>query len=451
METLLQVFSEDEKTQVHERSLKILAETGVKVNTAKGRQYLKDAGAEVDENSKIVKFRNISENKFEIVIDKTPFYAESGGQVGDTGYIKNKNLIFNVTDTQKIDQDISHIGILESGEIKLGEDVVAEINKDRRLKIRSNHTATHILHESLKQVLGVHVQQSGSLVTDEKLRFDLTHYEKITDSQIIEIENKINKIIRDNYKVSTTVQDFEEARENGATALFGEKYEDKVRVVDIPDFSMELCGGTHVSRTGDIGVFKIISESSLSTGVRRIEGITGQKVINRIHYIDSIIKESKNSLKANEDQIIEKTLVLIDKNKELEKKVKRGFSSSSLFDLDSLISKASIINNIKVVLYNIENYDDDLKELGDQFRTKCIDNGIIILSSIIEDKINIMCAITDNLTSVIDASNIATEIGKKIDGGGGGKKHIATAGGKNIVKIDNLFKQIHKYLTENLK
>ena len=400
--------------------------------------------------SKIIKFRNIEDNKFEIVTDVTPFYAESGGQVGDSGYIKNKNLIFKVIDTQKRDKDISHVGILENGEIKLGENVTVDIDKDRRSKIKSNHTATHILHESLKQILGEHVQQSGSLVTDQKLRFDLTHYEKITDVQIIEIENKINEIIRQNYNVSTTIQDFDEAKENGATALFGEKYEDKVRVVDIPNFSMELCGGTHVLRTGDIGAFKIVSESSLSTGVRRIEAITGQKVIDRIHYIDSIIKQSKNLLKTNENQILEKATSLINKNKELEKKIKEGFTLSSSFDLDKLISKANTIHDIKVVLHNIENYDGDLKELGDQFRVKFKDSAIIIISSVLDDKINIMCAITDNLTSVIDASEISKQIGKKIDGGGGGKKHIATAGGKNIIEIDDLFKQINDFLLKYL-
>jgi len=406
--------------------------------------------SDVTSDAKIIKFRELSNKNYELILDKTPFYAESGGQIGDIGYIKNKSLNFKVLDTQNREGNISHIGFLENGEIKLGEKVVAAIDYNRRLKIKSNHTATHILHESLKQTLGEHVQQSGSLVTDQKLRFDLTHYEKITDNQIIEIENKINKIIRENYNVSTTIQDFEEARKNGAVALFGEKYEDKVRVVNIPKFSMELCGGTHVSRTGDIGAFKIISESSLSTGIRRIEAITGQKVIDRMHYIDSIIKESKSLLKTNEDQILEKAVSLINKNKELEKKVKESFTLSSSFNLDQLISKANTIHNIKVVLHNLENYDGDLKELGDQFRSKFKDNGIIILSSVVEDKINIMCAITDSLTSVINASEISKQIGKKIDGGGGGKKHIATAGGKNIMKIDELFKQINDFLVKYL-
>tara|TARA_B110000014_G_scaffold264275_1_gene264560 strand:+ start:2650 stop:5259 length:2610 start_codon:yes stop_codon:yes gene_type:complete len=407
--------------------------------------------SEISTDSKIVKFRELSDNKFEIVLNKTPFYAESGGQVGDAGSIKNNNLTFKVIDTQKRDGDIAHIGVLEKGKIDLKQEVLASVNKERRVKIRSNHTATHLLHEALKQVLGEHVQQSGSLVNDEKLRFDLTHYEKITDNQIVKIENKVNCIIRENHELSTNVQDFEEARKNGAVALFGEKYDDKVRVVDIPNFSKELCGGTHVSRTGDIGVFKIISESSLSTGVRRIEAITGEAVLNRVHYIDSIIKESKTKLKATEDQIIEKTLSLIEKNKELEKKIKQGIVSTSLIDLDNLMSKASNINGIKVILHNLDDYNNDLKELGDQFRDKHKNNGILILSSKQDDKLNVMCAITDDLISSIDASNIAKEIGTKIDGGGGGKKHIATAGGKNIINTDDLFKEVCDYLNIYLK
>ena len=407
--------------------------------------------SEINTDSKIVKFRELSDNKFEIVLNKTPFYAESGGQVGDTGSIKNDDLIFKVIDTQKRDNNIAHIGVLEKGKIDLNQEVFASINKERRTKIRSNHTATHLLHEALKQVLGEHVQQSGSLVSDEKLRFDLTHYEKITDDQIMEIENKVNCVIRENYELSTNIQDFEEARKNGAVALFGEKYDDKVRVVDIPNFSKELCGGTHVSRTGDIGIFKIISESSLSTGVRRIEAITGEAVLDWVHHISSIIKESKAKLKATEDQIIEKTVSLVEKNKELEKKIKQGTASTSSINLDDLISKASNINGIKVVLHDLDNYDNDLKELGDQFRAKHKNNGVIILSSKQDDKLNVMCAISDNLTSSLDASNIAKEIGKKIDGGGGGKKHIATAGGKDIIDIDDLFKEVYDYLNTYLK
>jgi len=208
---------------------------------------------------------------------------------------------------------------------------------------------------------------------------------------------------------------------------------------------MELCGGTHVSRTGDIGVFKIISEASLSTGVRRIEAITGQEVISKINYMDSIIKQSKASLKTTEDKIIEKTLSLINRNKELEKKIKKGVSNSDI-DLDDMLSKALILNDIKIVSYDTKNYSGDLKLLGDQFRTKCKNNGIIILSSTTEDKINIMCALTDDLISCLDARNIAKKIGEKINGGGGGKIYMATAGGKNTLKSSDIFDYAIDYI-----
>jgi len=400
--------------------------------------------SDVASDVKIINFRQSSDKNYELILDKTPFYAESGGQIGDVGYIKNNDLIIKVLDTQKRDGHIVHFGLLEEGKISLGQQVHAAIDKDRRLKIRSNHTATHLLHESLKQVLGNHVQQSGSLVSDQKLRFDLTHYEKITQDQIEKIEGKVNRIIRENYELCTTIQNFDEAKKSGAVALFGEKYGDKVRVVDIPGFSKELCGGTHVSRTGDIGVFKIISESSLSTGIRRIEAITGQAVMDRIYYMSSIIEESKINLRTTEDQIIEKTLSLITKNKELEKKIKSGGNNS--VNIDSIISQAQNLKDVQVILYDMKNYDGDLKQLGDQFRNQCKEKGILILSSISNDKINFMCAITDSAIPYIDAITICKELGNKIDGGGGGKPHLATAGGKHTSKTPEIFDYIYNYL-----
>jgi alanyl-tRNA synthetase len=400
--------------------------------------------SESSSKSKIIKYRNLSDDKYEIILDSTPFYAESGGQVGDIGYIENDNLKLKVLDTQKIDECITHICILERGEIKLNEKVEAMIDTERRLKIRSNHTATHLLHESLKQVLGEHVQQSGSLVNDKKLRFDLTHYEKITQNQIEKIEKKVNLIIRLNNEIVTTIQNYDKAKKDGAIALFGEKYDDKVRVVDVPGFSKELCGGTHVSRTGDIGIFKIISESSLSTGVRRIEAITGEEVLNRINYIDSIIEESKNNLKTTEDKIIEKTLSIISKNKELEKKIKDGNSSS--VDFNSIISQGQILNDTQIILYDMKSYDGDLKRLADQFRNQYKTKGILILSSSSNEKVNFVCAVTDSMIPTLNAVEICKELGIKINGGGGGKPHLATAGGKNTLKMSEVFDYIYKYI-----
>ena len=383
--------------------------------------------------SQIINYRLLADKSYQLILDKTPFYAESGGQVGDKGILKGDDFIFKVQDTQNINNKIVHAGIVQDGKIDLNLNVNAKIDINRRKKIMSNHTATHLLHEALKQVLGSHVQQTGSLVSDNKLRFDLTHYNKIIPSDINKIETLVNSVIRDNFKLSTKIKSFNSAKKSGAIALFGEKYGDNVRVVTVPKFSMELCGGTHVLSTGEIGAFKIISESSLSSGVRRIEAITGQAVINRMNSMSLLINDSKEILKTNEESIIEKIKIVLDSNKELKKKVNCLDISNSSINLEQILSKQKIIKNIKIVLFDLEKTDLDLKEIGDQFRLKIKKNGLIILTQKIEDKMNIMCAMTDDLTQKLSASEIVKEIGKKIDGGGGGKKHMATAGGKNIL------------------
>ncbi len=398
--------------------------------------------------SKIIKFRKISDKKYDVILDDTPFYAESGGQIGDTGKIFNESLQLNVIDTQKVDNLTSHTCLLKNGELNINENVNTQINVRKRLKIRSNHTATHLLHESLKQVLGNHVQQSGSLVSDKKLRFDLTHYEKITKNQIKEIEYKVNNIIRENNELSTTIENFDDAKKKGAVALFGEKYDDKVRVVDIPGFSKELCGGTHVSRTGDIGIFKIISESSLSTGIRRIEAITGEAVLERISLIDSIIDESKTTLKATEDNIIEKTKALVLKNKELEKKIKK--TDSEIIKYSDIISDGRVLDDYNIFFYDMKKYDGDIKSLGDEFRNNYDSKGILILSASSNGKDTFMCAMTDSAIISFDAINLCKQIGIKINGGGGGKPHLATAGGKHNLKIEAVFDFIYNHIKSEI-
>tara|TARA_B100000609_G_C17221197_1_gene440184 strand:+ start:3624 stop:6233 length:2610 start_codon:yes stop_codon:yes gene_type:complete len=393
-------------------------------------------------------YRNIKDDQYEIIIENTPFYAESGGQVGDTGIIENNSFTFKVIDTQKKESYFSHIGILKRGNFKSNEKVLAKIDSDRRMKIKSNHTATHLLHESLKQILGNHVQQAGSLVSDDKLRFDLTHYEKISDHEIVKIEEIVNENIRKNMKIIISIEDYDTAKKNGAVALFGEKYGDEVRVVDIPGFSMELCGGTHVNRTGDIGMFKIISESSLSSGVRRIEAITGSAVLNRINEMNEIINFSKKILKTSENEINNVINNLITKNKELEKKLKKNKSSNTHIKFDDLMANSKLIKTIKVVVYDLGEYNEDLKVFGDQFRSKSYNRSILILSSTKEDKLNLMCAITDDLLENLNAGYIAKNLGKIINGGGGGKKHIATAGGKNLINKESLYKKIITYINE---
>ena len=259
----------------------------------------------------------------------------------------------------------------------------------------------------------------------------------------------VNSIIRKNIEIDTSIQQFDQARENGAIALFGEKYDDQVRVVDISGFSMELCGGTHVSRTGDIGLFKIISESSLSSGIRRIEALTGQDALNRMIKIESTLNKSKSILKTTENELNDKILNLINTNKDLDKKIKSGISSTNL-NFDKLYQDSEKINKINIIFHDLKKFDGDLKQLGDSFRQKNISNSIFILSSHNEDKINIMCALSDDLVSSYNAGSIASAIGRFIDGGGGGKKHIATAGGKNIINTDTLFRKIFNYLKNEI-
>ena len=402
-----------------------------------------------ESHSEIIKFRELNDGSYEIVVEDTPFYAESGGQVGDKGLIENEMICLDVYDVKLSDGFIVHKCLLKKGKVSLNAKVHLKIDNARRAKIKANHTATHLLHESLKQILGDHVQQAGSLLNEYKLRFDVTHYEKITKEQIIKIENIVNDKIRQNIELSTNVQNFEDAKNDGAVALFGEKYGDKVRVVDIPGFSKELCGGTHVKRTGDIGILKIISESSLSTGIRRIEAITGQEVINKYQEIDIIIEQTKNVLRTTEDKIIEKTNSLLSKNKDLEKKMKHNISNK--VDFSTILSNGKNLGDVKIVLHDLKDYSGDLKTFSDQFRNQIKNDGILILSSNSDNKVNYVCSVTDSIIHKIDAIKICKEIGNIINGGGGGKPHLATAGGKNNNDTDKVFNHIFKYVDSQLR
>ena len=402
-----------------------------------------------ESHSEIIKFRELNDGSYEIVVEDTPFYAESGGQVGDKGLIENEMIYLDVFDVKLADGFIVHKCLLKKGKVSLNAKVHLKIDNARRTKIKANHTATHLLHESLKQILGDHVQQAGSLLNEYKLRFDVTHYEKITKEQIIKIEDIVNDKIRQNIELSTNIQNFEDAKNDGAVALFGEKYGDKVRVVDIPGFSKELCGGTHVKRTGDIGILKIISESSLSTGIRRIEAITGQEVIKKYQEIDIIIEQAKNVLRTTEDKIIEKTNSLLSKNKDLEKKMKHNISNK--VDFSTILSNGKNIGDVKIVLHDLKDYSGDLKTFSDQFRNQIKNDGILILSSNSDNKVNYVCSVTDNIIHKIDAIKICKEIGNIINGGGGGKPHLATAGGKNNNDTVKVFEHIYKYVDSQLR
>ena len=388
-------------------------------------------GYETLENSaNVIKY--IQDGKmYKIVLDKTPFYAESGGQIGDVGLLTADDFSFKVEDVQKSGDEFIHIGTIEEGDIQSVQIVNAKINENRRQQIRRNHTATHLLHQALRMIVGDHVQQAGSLVTADSLRFDLTHYEQISKSQIDELEKCVNGVILQNIDVETTLKKFDDAREEGAIGLFGEKYGDIVRVVNIPGFSKELCGGTHVNRTGDIGGIKIISESALASGIRRLVAISGDAIQTLMSKQERVISEIRKELKCSEDEISSRIQSLINDKKNLERETTNLRQSSMTGEIDKLVSGAENLGECRLVVQKVDD-PGDLRELGDQFRQAFKTKGAALIGTIQKGKPMVMCAVTDDLISQIQAGTVVKEMGGVMGGGGGGKPHLATAGGTDI-------------------
>ena len=387
--------------------------------------------------SKIIRYTEKDDDLIYIVLDQTPFYAESGGQVGDTGIILCENEELQVLDVRK-DQS-SYIHICRGKISNQNSHVDCKVDKGRRLAIKNNHTATHLMHKALKNILGDHVNQAGSLVHPDYLRFDLTHFEKITNEEIIQIEKQVNDQIMLNISLDVSMKSFDNAKKEGAEALFGEKYGDEVRVVQIGDYSMELCGGTHVDRTGDIGLFKIIEESSLSSGVRRIVALTGRQAVSEVQEKFSVINNIQSVLNIPPSEMVERISTLLTEKKLLQKKI----INSSSFNIEREILKdVKIINDHQVLIkkINVPNMDD-LKTVGDQVYAK-LSNGIAALFSDVGGKPMVVVIVGKNLTKTgFHAGTIAKNIGEYMDGGGGGKPHMATAGGKNVDSILDVIKQ----------
>lgn len=396
----------------------------------------------------------IDENFTYLVFDTTPFYAESGGQVGDKGHmILHKHNIktdalTNIVDTKKIGDDIVHIveGSILEGNFK-EMSATLEVQKSIRRDTARNHTATHLLHAELRGLLGDHVHQAGSYVGPDRLRFDFTHFEKVSSEQQLEIQQRINTLIMQNIEVETDIQAYAEAINNGAQALFGEKYGDEVRVVSIKGASKELCGGTHVNRSGDIGLFLIVSESSVASGVRRIEAITGHAAYGLLKKQQIAIAGIKESLKVPEEGFVEKVNHLTDLVRILEKEIGEMKSKLLTLDIGSYFNNA--IDYEGKTLYvnkvDVENMDQ-LKALGDKVREK-MKSGIAVFGTVIKETPQVLCVVTDDLVKEgIKAGNIVKSLGKALGGGGGGKPHMATAGGKDASKMDEVLDNILNYL-----
>jgi alanyl-tRNA synthetase len=401
-------------------------------------------------DARIRKFA-FTEDGVKLILDRTPFYAEAGGEVGDTGYIYNDDFRMRVKDTIKSNQTIVHSGELIEGEIKSGN-VIAEIDSDKSASIRANHTATHLLHAALRKVLGDHVTQAGSLVDADRLRFDLTHFEKMTDEQLAEVEAIVNRKIRENIELEVEHKEYEQAREEGAMALFGEKYEDQVRVVAVDDFSQELCGGKHAERTGDLGVFKIIMETSVASGVRRIEAVTGKQAFELFRKDEEIIRELEKEVQTGRDELLEEYQKLSEKVKTLQKKVKKLEARNWETRLDEIIDKAVEIDGLKLVAEEIPDKDiDSLKKIGDIIRNK-LDKGIGVVASARDGKPGLVVVISDQARQEYDlkAGDIALELGKILGGGGGGRPHMATAGGRHADKIREMLDKLPQIIKSKL-
>lgn len=382
-----------------------------------------------------------------LVLDQTPFYAESGGQTGDKGIIKTATAEFKVCDTQKFaNKVIGHIGQVIKGEIKIDDEVVTQVNDITREQTQNNHSATHLLHAALRVVLGDHVQQKGSLVESERLRFDFSHYEPITSDQLSQVGHIVNQQIRHNCEVTTTQMDLEEAKEKGAQALFGEKYEDQVRVVAMDDFSLELCGGTHVSRTGNIGLFSITSETGIAAGVRRIEAITAQAAIDWSDEQHLKLNHLSQVLKTNVDSIEHKIEQLLQKNRELEKDKQQLQSKLAMSTLDDIDQQIDIINTVKVLAFVVNDVDSDsLRQTLDQLRNKLSD-GIIILASKKADSVALIVSVSKTLSESYHAGQIMKVMTPVIDGKGGGRADMAQGGGSKPESITDAINAAKTYI-----
>lgn len=400
----------------------------------------------LEADSKITRWSKVN-NRIIIVLDKTPFYAESGGQIGDTGTLLGDGIDLTVIDVQKELDRFIHFCEGDFDESKTQEIIKCAVNKDRRNAIRRNHTATHLLQAALKEVLGEHVHQAGSSVGPENFRFDLTHFEKITSKEIEHIETIVNNEIIKNTTVITSVKSFDDAKKEGAEALFGEKYGDEVRVLTIGNFSKELCGGTHVNRTGDIGLFKIIEESSLAAGVRRIIAITGKDAVSFIQKQNNIILQLQDVLRTSQDGLVERAGKVVIEQKKLMKMIEKGLKESSV--VKDLYQK-SITTKIGEVKYIISEANakniNELKTLGDQFIQK--EQSLIrVLGIKGEKKPTIIVLVTQDLVKKgINAGDLARAIGSEFGTGGGGKPHMATTGAQNNDQLDSLLNQANTHI-----
>lgn len=386
-----------------------------------------------------------------LILDSTPFYGESGGQVGDTGRIFTYNAQFDVTDTQKKGDVFVHIGKLVKGTFKIGDKVNAQVDPELRSRIACNHSATHLLHAALRNILGEHVQQKGSLVDSEKLRFDFPHFEAISKAQLKQIENLVNRQIRQNHEVETNIMDIDAARESGAMALFGEKYDDQVRVLRMSDFSIELCGGTHVKHTGDIGLFKITSEGGVAAGVRRIEAVTAQGALDYIEQLEEQMDNAAALLKTGRDTFYDKVSALMERSRKLEKEFDQLKAKLANAQGNELTDNAVEIDGIKVLAAKLEGVDaKGLRDTMDKLKTK-LGSCAIVLGVVNGDKVSLAAGVSKDCTGRIKAGDLVNSVASQVGGKGGGRPDMAMAGGNQPENLEKALLTVPSWVENQLK
>ncbi len=391
-------------------------------------------------------------DKIVIVVDKTPFYAEMGGQVGDKGTIQNDNVLIEISDCTNFGGNkILHHGIVKKGQVRVNDSVILKIDEDERLSIARNHTATHILHKALKEILGNHIEQAGSLVSKNRLRFDFTHFEALTKEDLSKIEKAVNSHILKGLDVCIKETDIETAKREGATALFGEKYGDIVRVINIGGYSIELCGGTHLKNSAQIGSFKIVSESGVAAGVRRIEAVTGFGALDFYEERENTILNICENLKANPKNVVAKSLSITEENRKLLKEIESLKSKLSSGLLDEILNQKETINGIDILLTKVSNMDmDTLRNMGDKIKEKLSDYAILLASDN-DGKVNFIAMCSDSVIKAnIKAGDIVKTAATICGGGGGGRPNMAQAGGKDPSKIDEAIKCTLDFIKEKL-
>ncbi|HUN53762.1 MAG TPA: alanine--tRNA ligase [Smithella sp.] len=386
--------------------------------------------------------------KAEIILDTTPFYGESGGQTGDSGYLEGADFNFMVEDTKKpIDKFIVHKGTVRKGEIKAGVKARLIVDVERRRAIAANHSGTHILQAALKAVLGDHIKQSGSLVNSEHLRFDFTHFSKITDEELQRVETIANDMIRKNVSVKTEVCALEDALKTGATAVFDEKYGATVRIVKMGEMSMELCGGTHVGQTGDIGLLKIVHESAIAAGVRRIEAVTGKEALAHVQKAEEELKRTAGLYKAGPLEVYDRTEKILKQTRELEKEIETLKGKLAARDSGDLMGQVREIGGVKVLAAQVSIADvKTLRDFGDKLRDK-LESGIILLGSKAGEKALLLCMVTKDLAGKYHAGNIIKELAPLVGGSGGGRPDMAQAGGTQPENLDKAIDYLEKLIT----